>query len=310
MKVSITTPVWGCSTDNLIALAKMAEDAGIYAILSPEVPPYSGLANANLMANHTSETLVGTWIANIYLRHPVLCAAESMTIQEFSNDRLLLGLGVSHKPVNSRLGIDMGDPIDTMKNYVNSIRSYVDGSSEQISLKRKINQFPIFIAGLTENTAELAGEVADGLMPYLASTDHLKRLSDSAKKGREKSELKSDFCLTAGLPSFISDDEDTAVQSAIKGLSGYARLPFYQRVLDLSGYGDIVSKIKEGENPAECLTPELVKDLALVGSVSSCKETLNRFIEAGADMPIITPNAVGKQSPLEVMQNIIDVINS
>ena len=66
-------------------------------------------------------------------------------------------------------------------------------SSKQISLKRKINQFPIFIAGLTENTAELAGEVADGLMPYLASTDHLKRLSDSAKKGREKSELKSEI---------------------------------------------------------------------------------------------------------------------
>ena len=28
MKISITTPVWGCSTDNLIGLAKMAEDAG------------------------------------------------------------------------------------------------------------------------------------------------------------------------------------------------------------------------------------------------------------------------------------------
>ena len=100
MKVSITTPVCGCSAENLIAIAKMAEDSGIYAILSPEVTPYSGLSNASLMANHTSNTLVGTRIANIYLRHPVLCAAESMPIQEFSNDRLLLGLGVSHKPVN------------------------------------------------------------------------------------------------------------------------------------------------------------------------------------------------------------------
>mgnify|MGYP001173526800 FL=1 len=310
MKVSITTPVWGCSAENLIAIAKMAEDSGIYAILSPEVPPYSGLSNASLMANHTSNTLVGTWIANIYLRHPVLCAAESMTIQEFSNDRLLLGLGVSHKPVNSRLGIEMGDPIDTMRNYVNSVRSYVDGTSEQISLKRKVSQFPIYIAGLTERTAELAGEVADGLMPYLASTSHLKKLSDSVKKGRESSNLTSDFCLTAGLPSFISDDEDLAIESANKGLSGYARLPYYQRVLDLSGYGEIVSKIKDGANPAEVLTDELVNDLALVGPAKKCSETLSRFIDAGADMPIITPNAVGKQSPLEVMQNILDVINS
>ena len=147
-------------------------------------------------------------------------------------------------------------------------------------------------------------------MPYLASTSHLKKLSESVKKGRESSSLTSDFCLTAGLPSFISDDEDLAIDSAIKGLSGYARLPYYQRVLDLSGYGEIVSKIKEGTNPAEALTAELVNDLALVGSVKKCSDTLSRFIEAGADMPIITPNAVGKQSPLEVMQNILDVVNS
>ena len=311
MKVSVTTPVWGCSTNNLIAIAKMAEDSGVYSILSPEVPPYSGLANANLMANHTSNTKVGTWISNIYLRHSVLCAGEAMTIQEFSNDRLLLGLGVSHKPVNSRLGIDMGDPIESMRTYVNDIRSYVDGSSEQISLKRKVTQFPIFIAGLTEKTAELAGEVADGLMPYLASTEHIKKLISSVSKGRENSDLQgTPFCMTAGLPSFISDDEDKAIESAIKGLSGYARLPYYQRVLDLSGYGEIVKRIQAGENPAECLTAELVKDLALVGSVSNCKNTLNKFIEAGVEMPIITPNAVGKQSPLEVMQNIVDVIQS
>ena len=72
-----------------------------------------------------------------------------------------------------------------MRNYVTSIRSYVDGSSEQINLKRKVEQFPIFIAGLTEKTAELAGEVADGLMPYLASTAHLQKLINSAKIGRE-----------------------------------------------------------------------------------------------------------------------------
>ena len=80
-------------------------------------------------------------------------------------------------------------------------------------------------------------------------------------------------------------------------------------VLDLSGYGEIV-KIKDGANPAEVLTAELVNDLALVGPAKKCSERLSRFIDAGADMPIITPNAVGKQSPLEVMQNIIDVINS
>ena len=78
-----------------------------------------------------------------------MCAAESITIQELSGGRLILGLGVSHKPVNSRLGIEMGDPIDSMRQYVNSVRSYIDGSSDQISLKRKVSPVPIYIAGLT-----------------------------------------------------------------------------------------------------------------------------------------------------------------
>ena len=120
---------------------------------------------------------------------------------------------------------------------------------------------------------------------------------------------KSDSTKPPILPSFISDDMDLAVQSAIKGLSGYARLPFYQRVLKLSGYEDIVNSIEGGANPAEALTPELVSDLALVGPVEKCKETLSKYVEAGADMPIITPNPVGKQSPLEVMEKIIEVID-
>ena len=127
MKIGVTTPVWGCSVENLIGIAKLAEDSPVDALLSPEVPPYSSLSNAQIFSDYTKETKVGTWIANIYLRHPVMCAAESMNIQELTGGRLILGLGVSHKPVNARLGIDMGDPIESMRNYVNSVRSYVDG---------------------------------------------------------------------------------------------------------------------------------------------------------------------------------------
>ena len=34
MKVSVTTPVWGCSVENLIGIAKLAEDSPIEALLS------------------------------------------------------------------------------------------------------------------------------------------------------------------------------------------------------------------------------------------------------------------------------------
>ena len=308
MDISVTTPVFGCPTPDLIGIARLAEDSNTYAILSPEVPPYSSLANAHLMSNHTKETKVGTWISNIYLRHSVMCAAEAMTIQEASGGRMLLGLGVSHAPVNAALGIDMGDPIESMKTYVNEVRSHLDGSSQQTRLKRQVDPFPIYIAGLTERTAELAGEVADGLMPYLTTPGHLQKLIESGKKGRESSSIESNLVMTIGLASFISEDLDLALASAKKGLTGYCMLPFYQRVLTLCGYGEIIDKIKGGEKPADVLTDELVSEVALVGPASRCKETLSKWEEAGVDMAIITPSPVGKQTPLEIMENIIQVI--
>ena len=309
MDISVTTPVFGCSTPDLIAIARLAEDSNTHAILSPEVPPWSGLSNAHLLANNTKETKIGTWISNIYLRHSVMCAAEAMTIQEASGGRMLLGLGVSHAPVNKALGVDMGDPIERMRTYVNEIRAHLDGSSEQTRLKRQVESFPIYIAGLTEKTAELAGEVADGLMPYLTTPSHLQKLIEAGKKGRQSSSIQSELIMTAGLPSFISEDLDLAITSAKKGLTGYCMLPFYQRVLTLGGYGDLVDRIKGGEKPADVLTDELVTELGLVGPVSQCKEALSKWEQAGVDMAIITPNPVGKQTPIEIMENIVQVID-
>ncbi|MEE9215035.1 MAG: LLM class flavin-dependent oxidoreductase, partial [Thermodesulfobacteriota bacterium] len=101
-KVATISPVWGCSVDELRSLAKTAEDGGFEGIFSPEVPPYSAISNAQVFAECTSRIKVGTWIANIYMRHPVMAAAASLTIQEITGGRMILGLGISHKPVNDR----------------------------------------------------------------------------------------------------------------------------------------------------------------------------------------------------------------
>ena len=134
-RIATISPVWGCSVDDLRVLAGIAEDAGFEGIFSPEVPPYSALANAQVFAEATSKIRVGTWITNIYMRHAVVATAEALTIQEISGGRMILGLGVSHKPVNDRYGIDMGDPLEVMRNYVSAVNSFSDGSSPLLTIK-------------------------------------------------------------------------------------------------------------------------------------------------------------------------------
>jgi alkanesulfonate monooxygenase SsuD/methylene tetrahydromethanopterin reductase-like flavin-dependent oxidoreductase (luciferase family) len=305
-RIATVSPVRGCSVEDLRALAREAEAAGFEAIFSPELPPYSAIANAQVFAEVTSKIKVGTWITSIYMRHPVMCAAEALTVQEVSGGRMVLGLGVSHKPVNDRFGIDMGDPIEEMRKYLLAVKSFADGSSPLLTIKRELTSFPIYISGLTDSAAELAGEVADGFMPNLATPDHIKKLINAVRRGAENAgRSPQDIEITNGIYSFISDDLESAYRAAANALVGYARLPFYQRLLRNVGFGEIVNKIKSGVEPSEAFTEEFLDAMALIGPEEKCRKKLEKYREAGVELPVIVPYPVGKQSNVEAMKRTV-----
>ncbi len=302
-KIATTSPVWGCSVSDMRELARITEEAGFDGILSPEVPPYNAITNAQVFAECTERINVGTWIANIYMRQPVVATATALTIQEITGGRMILGLGVSHKPVNSRYDIDMGNPIESMRNYVGEVKAFADGTSPRLSLKRKVPDLPVYIAGLTKAAAQLAGEVADGIMPYLCPPAYVATLKEQVAAGAAKAERDpSAISITNGIPSFVSDDEAAAVAAAKRGLGPYARFPFYQRLIRNIGFGDIIDQVQDGANPAEVFTDELIDSIALAGTPDNCKKKLEEHFAAGVDLAILVPGPVGKQSNIEVME--------
>lgn len=310
-RIATISPVWGCSVDDLRALARIAEDAGFEGIFSPEVPPYSALANAQVFAEATSKIKVGTWITNIYMRHAVVATAEALTIQEISGGRMILGLGVSHKPVNDRYGIDMGDPLEVMRNYVSAVKSFADGSSPLLTIKRQLPKLPVYIAGLTKGAARLAGQVADGIMPYLATPEYIQKLQSFVIEGaNEAGRDPTEIDITSGIPSFISDDLEAARNAGKRGLSGYARFPFYQRMIRNIGFGEVVERIQSGENPAEAFSDELLDAIALVGPPDRARSRLEDHTAAGVDLPIIVPGPVGKQSNIDVMRITVETYST
>ncbi len=285
-RIATISPVWGCSVSDLRALALEAESGGFEAIFSPEVPPYNGLANAQVFAEATTGIKVGTWITNIYMRQPVMVAATAMTIQEVSGGRMVLGLGVSHKPVNDRYEIVMGDPVEKMRGYVKAVKSFMDGTAPQLTLKRELPKVPVYIAGLAKGAAGLAGEVADGIMPYMSTPEYIKKLAgwvaEGAKAaGRDPSEID----ITLGIPSVVSDDLELARKAGKRGLSGYLRFPFYQRLMTNNGFGDVIDRIKGGADPAEVFSDEMLDAVALVGPAERCRERLEAYRKAGVSSP-------------------------
>jgi alkanesulfonate monooxygenase SsuD/methylene tetrahydromethanopterin reductase-like flavin-dependent oxidoreductase (luciferase family) len=74
-------PGTGWRASDMRSVAQEAEAAGFEAIFAAEVN-VDVLAAAQLMGEATNTIKVGSWIANIYLRHSYLCAKHAALIAD------------------------------------------------------------------------------------------------------------------------------------------------------------------------------------------------------------------------------------
>src|SRR5215468_12664928 len=163
-------PGVGWRASEIQAVAREAEETGFDAIFAAEVNN-DVMATAQLMGAATRRLQVGTWIANIYLRHSYVCAQGAALIADATNGRFILGLGVSHPPVNKALGIDMAEPPEVLRRYVTAVRGWLRGEGPATHLPQRPagKRVPVYVAAVTSRTVEMASELADGIMPFLWS---------------------------------------------------------------------------------------------------------------------------------------------
>ena len=83
---------------------------------------------------------------------------------------------------------------------------------------------------------ELAGEVADGVMPYLWSIARVVAAKAWIARGRARSPGRAPIELSLGLPVYVGEDMVAVRELARQNLAFYATLPYYQRLLRLQGF--------------------------------------------------------------------------
>ena len=123
-------------------IARAAEDAGFEAAFCAEVNN-DAIASAELMGLATDRLRVGTWVAHIYLRLPYLCAKAAALAADATGGRFILGLGVSHQPVNRALGIEMPIPSAALRDYVTEVASWLRGDGPATHLPQQRSPFPV-----------------------------------------------------------------------------------------------------------------------------------------------------------------------
>jgi 5,10-methylenetetrahydromethanopterin reductase len=280
-------PGVGWRANEIQTIAREAEDAGFDAIFAAEVNN-DVMATAQLMGVATRRIQVGTWIANIYLRHSYSCAQGAALIADATEGRFILGLGVSHPPVNKALGIEMGDAPSALRRYVTAVRSWLKGEGPATHLPQRptVRPVPLYVAAITSRTVEVASELADGIMPFLWSAERVKKSKVWIDRGRAKASGLGKVDVTVGLPVFVGDDVKATREAARANLGLYTTFPFFQRLFRASGFASEADQMEKGGGGAS-LSDRILDAVCLTGPMARCREQLAAFRSAGVDLPIL-----------------------
>jgi probable F420-dependent oxidoreductase len=166
--------VWA-ATDGLpavqaAAFARHVESWGYSALWIPEAVGREVFGAAAWLLASTQALVVASGIANIYARDAVSAAAAQKGLNEQSGDRFLLGLGVSHIPlVEGVRQHQYGKPVATMRAYLQAMAAAPYRSVAPASVPKTV------LAALGPKMLELAGERADGALPYNVPPEHTQR---------------------------------------------------------------------------------------------------------------------------------------
>ena len=298
----VLSTVAEAEVSELIELGQLAELQGFDAVLVNEGRG-DALAASQAIAAATTRVTVGTNIANLYFRHPFLCAATARTIASLSDGRLLLGLGMSHRAMLASLGIDMGDARPTLRRYVEFVKNALAGKATQSFLNPPPStyQVPVYVAGNTIESAAVAGAVGDGLMPFLSPLGYLPSLIEAAHAAAvDAGRNMADFGCCLSIPTFVAEDEEAARSAARYNLAFFAQLPNYRRQWRRAGYGAAMDAVKETwksgqrREAARQIPDELVEEVCVFGTVARCRAQLARFRVAGVDLPVIAVSPVNE----------------
>jgi len=155
---------------------------------------------------------------------------------------------------------------------------------------------PIYIAAMGESNLRLTGQYADGWLPLLipcdALADSLATVHDAViRAGRPPDSIDS----APFVPTCISNDEPAACCDKVRSMVAFyvgAMGEFYYRTVKRFSHDDLADAIRDAWTTGDhsgaqaVITDEALGAFAACGTPESAAETLLRYREASADMPV------------------------
>jgi probable F420-dependent oxidoreductase len=298
---------YSSSADAAGGAAAAAEHAGYDGWWSVEtqVDPFIACAVA---AERTEHIAIGTGIAVALARNPMTVALQANDLQALSRGRFILGLGSQVKAhITKRYSMPWSKPAARMREFVLAIRAiwHAWATGEPLKFRGEFYTHtlmtpffspgpgehgnpPIVLAGVGPLMTEVAGEVADGLLCHVFSTErYLREVTLPAlERGRARAGKALEGFEISGPALIVARDGEAelaaGIEAARQQIAFYGSTPAYRQVLDLHGWGDLHERLNamaargEWERMADAIDDEVLHTFAVVGTPEAAIGELRR----------------------------------
>ena len=276
-----------------IERVKLAESLGYESVYVTHIAARDPFIVLTAYAAATERIRLGTGVTPIYARTPVATAQTAATIDEYSGGRMVLGLGVSHRPVvEGWYGQPIDKPVREMREYLGVVRAILRGEDPPPGEKWPTGfhfmgyearaDLPIYIAGLSPAMLRLAGELADGVILWLCEPGlHPRRRRPRGDEGPREGwqATRRVRHRRRGAVRGHRRARPLRVEVMRKDLIPYFHLPFYRAMIERSGFEPDIDK-----------ADPFIDTLAAIGTAEEAKAMIDRYFEAGATSPGVGPD--------------------
>jgi F420-dependent oxidoreductase-like protein len=263
------------SLDDIARRLQWLEELGYDTVWVPQIFGWDTLTALAVAGRSTERIEIGTAVVPTYPRHPVMLAAQALTVSAALGGRLALGIGLSHKIViDDMLGLSFDKPAVHMKDYLSILGPLLRERSVQytgttmrtqvgLQVSADVPAPPVYLAAMADHMLRLAGSMADGTILWMTGPatveQHIvplltKAAADAARRAPR---------VVVGLPMRLTNDPAGAREEANRDFVIYGQLPSYRAMLDREG----------AANPG---------DIAIVGDEAALTAGVQRIKDAGA----------------------------
>lgn len=237
--------------------AVLAEERGFGCVWKGESNSRDPMVFLSAMAARTTTLDVGTAIYHVFGRSPVSLAIQAATLNELSEGRLILGLGVANPTIAAWHGDEFTRPLARMREYLEILRAAYSGDRVdyegdfwstrgfKLAFEPPAQPLRIWIAALGPQMCRLAGRLSDGIIINMANPPMIEDILENFYAGAEEAGRDpKDLTVVSKVRVSLNEDAEEARWALKKILTFYSLAGGYSDMLRRMGWGEVVDTVR------------------------------------------------------------------